>query len=75
MEVARDFIKNYLPESILKIIDLETLELQKDSFINEELQEVFQICFFKLQLTNRKAMFTFSLNIKVIPAKVWPFSC
>ncbi|MDK2943087.1 MAG: hypothetical protein PWP56_2600 [Acetobacterium sp.] len=41
MEVARDFIENYLPESILKIIDLETLELQKDCFINEELQEVF----------------------------------
>jgi len=37
VEVARDFIENYLPESILKIIDLETLELQKDSFINEPL--------------------------------------
>jgi|GEM_PF-2200080 hypothetical protein len=39
VEVARDFIENYLPESILKIIDLETLELQKDSFINEPLTD------------------------------------
>ena len=35
VEVARDFIKNYLPESVLAVIDLETLEIQKDSFINE----------------------------------------
>jgi predicted transposase YdaD len=28
VEVARDFIKNYLPESILKIIDLETKEVK-----------------------------------------------
>jgi len=37
VEVARDFIENYLPESILKIIDLETLELQKDCFITGSL--------------------------------------
>ncbi|PKM75317.1 MAG: hypothetical protein CVU92_01985 [Firmicutes bacterium HGW-Firmicutes-17] len=41
VEVARDFIENYLPESILKIIDLETRELQNDSFSNQEIQEVF----------------------------------
>lgn len=41
VEVASDFIKNYLPESILKIIDLETRELQNDSFSNQEIQEVF----------------------------------
>lgn len=29
--MASDFIKNYLPESIREIIDMETLELQKDS--------------------------------------------
>ncbi len=41
VEVASDFFKNYLPESILKIIDLETRELQNDSFSNQKIQEVF----------------------------------
>ena len=37
--VAKDFINNYLPDSIVNIIDINTLEPQKDSFINEKLQE------------------------------------
>ena len=32
--MAKDFLKNYLPQSIMDIIDVDTLEPQKDSFIN-----------------------------------------
>ncbi len=39
VEVARDFFSNYLPQNILNIIDLDTIEPQKDSFINKELVE------------------------------------
>jgi predicted transposase YdaD len=35
IEVARDFMNNYLPQSIISIVDLNTLEPQKDSFIME----------------------------------------
>lgn len=41
IEVAKDFINNYLPQSILNIIDIDTLEPEKDSFIDERLNEVF----------------------------------
>jgi predicted transposase YdaD len=35
VEVAKDFLNNYLPENIIKVIDVDTLEPQKDSFVNE----------------------------------------
>ena len=39
--VAGDFLDNYLPQGIVDIIDMDTLEPQKDSFVNKELQEGF----------------------------------
>ncbi len=53
VEVARDFIKNYLTESVLAVIDLETLEIQKDSFINEELKEVFSDMLFQVAINKQ----------------------
>lgn len=50
IEVAKDFLNNYLPENIIKIIDVDTLQLQKDSFINEELQESFSDLLFKVDI-------------------------
>jgi len=47
VEVARDFMQNYLPEPILKIVDLQTLDIQKDSFIDENLKEVFSDMLFQ----------------------------
>ncbi|WP_414637057.1 Rpn family recombination-promoting nuclease/putative transposase [Acetobacterium sp.] len=32
-------MRNYLPQNIMDIVDINSLESQKDSFINEELQE------------------------------------
>ena len=69
VEVARDFIKNYLPESILKIIDLETLELQKDSFINEELQEVFSDMLFQVAINKQEGYVYFLFEHKSYPSK------
>ena len=38
LEIAADFMKGYLPASILDIVDLSTLEPQKDSHISKKLQ-------------------------------------
>ena len=40
-EAARDFLINYLPREVTALIDLEFLEISKDSFVDEELQEHF----------------------------------
>ena len=47
VEVAKDFLNNYLPDSIMRIVEMDTLEPQKDSFINKELQEVFSDMLFR----------------------------
>lgn len=38
---AKDFLMNYLSESVLRVVDLNTLNPQKDSFINPDLEEYF----------------------------------
>lgn len=38
-EVARYFLAQQLPPAVLAHIDLDTLALQKDSFVNPELAE------------------------------------
>lgn len=40
-KTVRSMLENYLPAQILKLIDLEDMELEKDSMIEEELKDVF----------------------------------
>jgi len=47
VEVAKDFLNNYLPGNIIKVIDVDTLEPQKDSFIIRNCKKVFPICFLR----------------------------
>ena len=54
VEVTKDFIENYLPENILKVIDTNTLEPQKDSFITEDLEEMFSDMLFKVNINNKE---------------------
>ena len=39
--IAKDFIENNIPKEALDIIDMESLELQKETFINKELDGNF----------------------------------
>lgn len=41
VEVARDFLNNYLPPSAIEDLDLNTMELQPDSFVDQDLQTHF----------------------------------
>jgi predicted transposase/invertase (TIGR01784 family) len=62
--VAKDFLNNYLPQNIIKIIDVDTLEPQKDSFINEELQESFSDLLFKADINKSEAYIYFLFEHK-----------
>ena len=64
MAVAGDFLDNYLPQSIVDIIDLDTLEPQKDSFINKELQESFSDLLFRVNINNREGYLYFLFEHK-----------
>ena len=69
LEVARDFMQNYLPEPVLKIVDLQTLEIQKDSFINEDLQEVFSDMLFQVAINKQEGYVYFLFEHKSYPSK------
>ncbi len=50
LEVTRNFISEYLPSDIVDVINLDTLELQKDSFVDQDLREHFSDLLFRVQL-------------------------
>ena len=40
-EIAKDFLNNYLPQNLINIIDIDTLEPQIVSFISQKLKESY----------------------------------
>jgi predicted transposase/invertase (TIGR01784 family) len=50
LEVARDFMSQYLPAEVTAVLDLRTLELQKGSFIDADLREHFSNLLYLVQL-------------------------
>lgn len=54
VETAKDFITNYLPKEVLQVMDVNSLEPQKDSFINKELEESFSDLLFKVDICNKE---------------------
>ena len=47
-EEARDLLANYLPETVLELIDLDAMEISKDSFVEKELDEYFSDLLYKI---------------------------
>ena len=58
--VVRDFVENYLPEPILKMVDLSELEIQNSSHVDEELSEVFSDMVFRTKINQRDGYCKFS---------------
>lgn len=67
--VAGDFLDNYLPQGIVDIIDMDTLEPQKDSFVNKELQESFSDLLYKANIDNREGYLYFLFEHKSYPSR------
>lgn len=61
---AKDFLTHYLPKNVLQIIDLNTLEPQKDSFINQELEEGFSDLLFKVDISGKEGIKQFLITYK-----------
>ena len=52
-EVAKDFLENYLPDNILKEVDLTTINIAKDSFVDKELEESFSDILYNVNINER----------------------
>ena len=60
-EVARDFIVHYLPSDIVGLLDLESLEIRKDSFIDKELKEYFSDILYGVDMKGGRSSYVYVL--------------
>jgi len=60
-EVARDFLSRYLPVELSGLLDMESLELSKDSFIDESLNEHFSDLLYKISTKDGMAAYVYML--------------
>lgn len=67
--VAQDFLCNYLPTAVIQHIDMQTLEPQKDSFIDKELEETFSDLLFKANIAGQEGFLYFLFEHKSYPDK------
>ncbi|MCP4106194.1 MAG: hypothetical protein GY749_11755 [Desulfobacteraceae bacterium] len=51
-EIAKSFLENYLPKPLLKQVDINTLNIVKDSFIDKELREHFSDILYTVKFQN-----------------------
>ena len=59
--VSRDFLRHYLPAAVVALLDLNTLELTKDSFIDQRLREYYSDLLYRVQLKNGTSAFVYLL--------------
>jgi predicted transposase/invertase (TIGR01784 family) len=52
LENARSLLSDRLPDKVLKLVDLNTLEISKDSFIEKDLAEYYSDLLYKVKLTD-----------------------
>ena len=58
---ARDFLRHYLPTEVVSLLDLTTLQIHKDSFIDPELQEHFSDLLYQISLHTGRDMYIYLL--------------
>ena len=68
--VVRDFVENYLPEPILKMVDLSELEIQSGSHVDEELSELFSDILFRTKINQREGYLYFLFEHKSYPDRM-----
>jgi len=69
-DTAADFLRNYLPEKILKLTDIATLEICKDSFVEEDLKEYFSDLLYKVKLEKQDGYIYLLFEHKSYPERL-----
>ena len=69
VDLAKEFMVNYLPSDILKVIDLQTIVPQSPSYIEGNLKESFSDLLFKVNINNEEGYIYFLFEHKSYPSK------
>lgn len=64
----KDFLHHYLSTELLKRVDLDSLEPEKDTFIDEKMKEHFSDLLFKAQIGGETGYFYFLFEHKSYPS-------
>ena len=68
-ENAISFLQNYLPDELLRLINLDSLQIEKDSFVSDKLQESF----FRFALSGsncrNSGLYLFTVRTQELPGK------
>jgi len=60
-EVARDFVKYHLPPDVVTLLDPDSLEISKDSFIDLALEEHFSDLLYQVKLNDGQPLYIYLL--------------
>ncbi|MBK8046896.1 MAG: Rpn family recombination-promoting nuclease/putative transposase [Anaerolineales bacterium] len=60
-ELTGEFLQQFLPPAVIAELDLSTLALRKDSFIDEEFRQQFADLLYAVQLTDQSQAFVYVL--------------
>ena len=52
-QAARDLMQTHLPVDLVAALDLDSLELQKDTFVDEELRESYSDLLYSVQFVDQ----------------------
>lgn len=72
-DTARDFLRLYLPETLLKVCDLRTLHLESGHFVEDDLRPFYADILYSLKTTAGDAIFMRLSNTRARPIGIWPF--
>lgn len=50
--MVADFLRNYLPEDVVRLLDFSNLEISKDSFIEKDLKDYFSDILYSVRLAD-----------------------
>ena len=70
---AREFLELYLPQELVRQLDLNTLAITKDSFIEKELREYFSDLLYRVELKGQPAFIYLLFEHKSSPDKLTAF--
>lgn len=69
VDLAKDFMTNYLPKEVLNVVDVETISPQNVSYIEGNLKESFSDLLFKANINKSEGYIYFLFEHKSYPSK------
>ena len=68
-ENAVEFLRNYLPSYISEMINYDKIEIEKDSFVTDELREFFTDLLYKIEIMGEEGFIYLLFEHKSYPEK------